>query len=227
MPREMFDRDLQRLEDEMQVMASMVEEMIMDAVQSLKVQDLEGAQRVIEADEAVNEKRFSIEADCLIAIATQQPVASDLRILAAVLLIITELERMGDYAKGIARINLMIGTDPLVKPLIDIPRMAEQVRSMLHQSVQAFVERDVEKACSIPQQDDLVDDLYNQVYRELMTFVISDPRNIDQVNHLLWAAHNLERTADRVTNICERVVFAVTGKMTEMDSENSGLESLA
>jgi phosphate transport system protein len=208
-------------------MAGMVEEMIMDAVQSLKIQDLEGAQRVIDADDAVNEKRFSIEADCLIAIATQQPVASDLRILAAVLLIITELERMGDYAKGIARINLMIGTDPLVKPLIDIPLMAEQVRSMLHQSVEAFVERDVKKARSIPKQDDVVDDLYNEVYRELMTFVISDPKNIDQVNHLLWAAHNLERTADRVTNICERVIFAVTGTMAEMDSESSGLESLA
>ena len=227
MPRETFDRDLQRLEDEMLVMAGMVEEMIMDAVQSLKKQDLEGAQRVIDADDAVNEKRFSIEADCLIAIATQQPVASDLRILAAVLLIITELERMGDYAKGISRINLMIGTDPLIKPLIDIPLMAEQVRSMLHQSVEAFMERDVEKARSIPKQDDVVDDLYNEVYRELMTFVISDPKNIDQVNHLLWAAHNLERTADRVTNICERVIFAVTGTMAEMDSENSGLESLA
>lgn len=227
MPREMFERDLQRLEDEMLSMASMVELMIMDAVQSLKIQDLQSAERVIAADDAINEKRFAIEADCLIAIATQQPVASDLRILAAILLIITELERMGDYAKGIARINLMIGADPLIKPLIDIPRMAEQVRSMLHQSVEAFVERDVEKARAIPPQDDVVDELYNQVYRELMTFVISDPKNIDQANHLLWAAHNLERTADRVINICERVVFAVTGTMAEMDAENSGLESLA
>ena len=227
MPREAFERELQRLEDEMLVMASMVEEAISRSVETLKGRDLEGSRQVIAQDRLINKKRFDIEADCLVAIATQQPMASDLRVLAAILHIITELERIGDYAKGIARINLMIGVEPLVKPLIDIPRMAEQARSMLHQSVDAFVRRDVALARAIPDQDDLVDSLYNQVYRELMTYVIGDPRHIEQTNYLLWVAHNLERTADRVTNICERVVFAVTGKMVEIDSDSAGIESLS
>ena len=226
MVREAFERELQRLEDEMLAMASMVEQAIIESVDSLKKQDVGCAQQLIDADEAINDKRFEIEADCLIAIATQQPMASDLRVLAAILSITSELERMGDYAKGIARITLMIGKEPLLKPLIDIPRMAEQARAMLHQSIQAFVKRDVAWAKVIPDQDDVVDVLYNQVYRELMTFVISDPKHIDQANYLLWAAHNLERTADRVTNICERVIFMVTGRMKEIESDDSGLESL-
>jgi phosphate transport system protein len=227
MPREAFDRELERLETEMLLMAGLVEEAITESVETLRTRDMTGSRRVIAQDRAINEKRFEIEADCLVAIATQQPMATDLRVLAAILHIITELERMGDYAKGIARINLMIGQQPLIKPLIDIPRMAEQARSMLHQAVEAFVRRDVEKARSIPKQDDIIDGLYNQVYRELMTYVIGDPKHIDQANSLLWAAHNLERTGDRVTNICERVVFTVTGEMTEMDSENAGVESIA
>ena len=153
-------------------------------------------------------------------------MASDLRILAAMLHIITELERIGDYAKGVARISLMIGEKPLLKPLIDIPRMALQASSMLHQSLQAFVKRDVELAHAIPSQDEEIDGLYNQVYRELMTYVLSDPRHIEQVNYLLWVAHNLERSADRVTNICERVVFAVTGELVELSSDTAGLESI-
>ena len=226
MPREAFDQELERLEREMLLMAGLVEEAITGSVETLRMRDMIGSQRVIAQDRAINEKRFEIEADCLVAIATQQPMATDLRVLAAILHIITELERMGDYAKGIARINLMIGQQPLIKPLINIPRMAEQARSMLHQAVEAFVRRDVEKARSIPKQDDVIDGLYNQVYRELMTYVIGDPKHIDQANSLLWAAHNLERTGDRVTNICERVVFTVTGEMAEMDSEGSGIESL-
>ena len=226
MPREAFERELQHLEEEMLVLASMVEQAITKSVDSLRDQDLDSARRLVEADEAINEKRFDIEEECMIAIATQQPMASDLRILAAILHITTELERMGDYAKGIARITQMIGKDPLVKPLIDIPRMAEQARLMLHQAMEAFIQRDVERAKVIPDQDDLVDELYNQVYRELMTFVLKDPKNIDQANFLLWAAHNLERTADRVTNICERVIFMVTGRMKEIASDDSGLESL-
>jgi len=147
--------------------------------------------------------------------------------LAAILMLATELERIGDYAKGIARINLMIGEGPLLKPLIDIPRMAEKARTMLHRALDAFIQRDVALARSIPAEDDEVDALYNQVYRELMTFIMANPRNIDQANHLLWVAHNLERAADRVTNICERVIFTVTGKLAEMDVEDKGFESLA
>ena len=226
MPREAFERELQRLEDEVLVMSSLVEEAIIKSVDVLKRRDLVGARRVIDNDLVINRKRFDIEADCMVAIATQQPMASDLRILAAMLHIITELERIGDYAKGVARISLMIGEKPLLKPLIDIPRMALQASSMLHQSLQAFVKRDVELAHAIPSQDEEIDGLYNQVYRELMTYVLSDPRHIEQVNYLLWVAHNLERGADRVTNICERVIFAVTGELVELNSDTAGLESI-
>ena len=227
MPREMFDQELQRLQDEMLAMASMVEEAITASVDALKRRDIEASQQLIAQDRVINRKRFDIEADCLVAIATQQPMASDLRILAAILDIISELERIGDYAKGISRINLMIGEEPLLKPLIDVPNMAEKARSMLHQSLDAFVQRDVELARAIPEQDDDVDALYDQVYRELITYILADPKAIEQANYLLWAAHNLERAADRVTNICERVIFTVTGKMEEMDVENSGLTSIA
>ncbi len=226
MPRQAFERELQRLEDEVLVMSSLVEEAITRSVKVLKRRDLVGARTVIDNDLVINRKRFDIEADCMVAIATQQPMASDLRILAAMLHIITELERIGDYAKGVARISLMIGEEPLLKPLIDIPRMALQASSMLHQSLQAFVKRDVDLARAIPGQDDEIDGLYNQVYRELMTYVMSDPRHIEQVNYLLWVAHNLERSADRVTNICERVVFAVTGELVELNSDTAGLESI-
>jgi phosphate transport system protein len=226
MPREMFDRELHRLQDEVVVLASMVEEAIIESVETLRRRDMEGSRRVIARDRFINEKRFELEADCLVTIATQQPMASDLRTLAAILNIISELERIGDYAKGIGRINLMIGEEPLIKPLIDIPRMASHARDMLHQAVDAFMRRDVALARAVPAQDEVVDGLYEQVYRELMTYVIADPKNIKQANYLLWAAHNLERSADRVTNICERVVFTVTGQMSEMDVENSGLESL-
>jgi phosphate transport system protein len=139
------------------------------------------------------------------------------------------LERIGDYAKGISKINLMIGEEPLIKPLVDLPWMAEKARDMLHRALEAFVKRDVDLACAIPAEDDEVDALYNQVYRELLTLIMADPRTIDQATYLLWAAHNLERAADRVINICERVVFTVTGKLMEMDVEEgaaSCLESL-
>ena len=227
MPRETFDRELQRLQDEILALGSMVENALTESVKVLKQRDMEGSRRLIAGDRLINEKRFAIEADTLVLIATQQPMASDLRVLAAILALAMELERIGDYAKGIARINLMIGEGPLLKPLIDIPRMAEKARDMLHRALDAFIQRDVDLARAIPAEDDEVDALYNQVYRELMTFIMSDPRHIDQANYLLWAAHNLERAADRVTNICERVVFTVTGKMAEMDVENRGLESVS
>jgi len=227
MVRQTFDRELERLQDEILILGSMVEKALMESVASLKRRDMEAARRLIVEDHLINEKRFAIEADALVLIATQQPMASDLRTIAAVLEIATELERMGDYAKGIAKINLMIGEQPLLKPLIDIPRMAEKARDMLHRALDAFVRRDVTLARAIPAEDDEVDALYNQVYRELMTFIMSDPRCIDQANYLLWAAHNLERTADRVTNICERVIFTVTGEMVEIGAESVADAGLA
>jgi len=227
MPRKTFDRELQRLQDETLALGSMVENSITESVEILKRRDMEGSRRLIAQDRLINEKRFAIEADCLVAIATQQPMASDLRVLAAILDITTELERIGDYAKGIARINLMIGEGPLLKPLIDLPRMAEKARAMLHQSLDAFARRDVTLARTIPTGDDEVDGLYDQVYRELITYILADPSVIEQANYLLWVAHNLERAADRVTNICERVIFTVTGEVVELDVENSGVESFS
>jgi len=227
MPREAFERELQRLQDEMLAMASMVGDAITESVEVLKRRDMEGSRRLIAQDRAINEKRFDIEADCLVAIATQQPMASDLRTLAAVLDIAHELERIGDYAKGIAKINLMIGEEPLVKPLVDVPRMAEKARSMLHRALEAFAQRDVELARAIPAEDDEMDDLYNQVYRELITYILADPSTIERANYLLWVAHNLERAADRVTNICERVIFTVTGEVLELDAVEPGDQVVA
>jgi phosphate transport system protein len=198
----------------------MVEQAITDSVEGLRQRDPQEARRLVAWDRTINEKRFAIETDALILVATQQPVAGDLRAIAAVLEIAGELERIGDYAKGINKINVRMGDEPLIKPLIDIPRMAQRARDMLHRSLDAFVQRDVALARTIPADDDEVDALYNQVYRELLTIMMANPRSIDQASFLLWVAHNLERAADRVTNICERVVFTVTGEMTEMDADD-------
>ena len=226
MPRETFERELQRLQDQTMALGSMVEEAIMASTDVLKRRDMEGSRRVIAQDRLVNEKRFAIENDALVLIATQQPMAGDLRTIAAVLDITSELERMGDYAKGIAKINLLIGEGPLLKPLVDVPRMAEKTCDMLHRALDAFARRDTETALAIPTEDDEVDSLYNQVYRELITYILADPRVIEQANYLLWVAHNLERAADRVTNICERVIFTVTGKMVELDVKEPGLSGM-
>jgi phosphate transport system protein len=226
MPRESLDKELQRLEDEILALGSMVENALIESVDALKKRDLEESRRLIAYDRRINEKRFEIEAEALAVIAMQQPVAVDLRVLAAVLDIADELERIGDYAKGIAKINLRIGEGPIVKPLVDIPTMAKKARDILHRALEAFVNRDVDLARALPEEDDEVDYLYNQVYRELMTYILADPTAIAQSNFLLWAAHNLERAADRVTNICERVIFTVTGELVEMDVEDVGLEGM-
>ena len=220
MVRETFERDLQELEDELLMLGSMVGQAIMDSVASLKERDRDEARRIIKQDRELNEKRYALEAKALTLIATQQPMAGDLRTIAAVLSLASELERIGDYAKGIAKINLMMGDEPLLKPLIDVPRMARKTRDMLNGALRAFAQRDIELARSIPPEDDEVDGLYNQVYRELLTYIISDPRTIDQATYLLWVSHNLERAADRVVNICERVIFTVTGKLVEIKGDD-------
>lgn len=230
MPREILDREMQRLQDEILSLGSMVEHAITDSVEALRQRDRQQALKLIAEDRAINRKRFDVEGSALLLVATQQPVAGDLRLIAAVLEIAGELERIGDYAKGISKINLKMGDAPLIKPLVDIPRMAQVARDMLHRSLDAFVQRDVALAKQIPASDDEVDALYNQVYRELLTIMMGNPRAIDQASFLLWAAHNLERAADRVINICERVVFTVTGEMAEMDADdalNAGYEDLA
>lgn len=227
MLRQTFDRELQRLQDDMLVVGRMVEKALVESVEILKRRNLEGARRLIAGDQIINEKRFAIEADCLALIATQQPVASDLRTLAGVLEIITELERIGDYAKGIARIAIMTDQESLLKPLTKISHMAEKTRDMLNRALEAFVQRDVALARAISAEDDEVDALYSQVYRALLSIVMADTGTIDQAAYLLSVAHNLERTSDRVINICERVIFTVTGEMVELDVEEAGIESIS
>src|SRR5688500_8888423 len=218
MLRKTFETEIQQVKDDVLVLGSMVEKAILDSVEALKKRDIKASEILIQEDKEINKKRFEIENKLMVLIATQQPMAHDLRLLASCMEIISELERMGDYAKGIANINIRMGDAPLLKPLIDIPRMAQLGVDMLHHALTAFVNEDVEAARSIPIQDDEVDALYNQVYRELMTFVIQDAKTMERANWLLWVAHNLERVADRVTNICERTVFIVTGEMTEIKS---------
>lgn len=221
MPRKTFETELQQLKDSVLLLGSMVEHSIIDSVEALKKRDLAAAQRILQSDKDINKKRFDIEAQLLILIATQQPMAHDLRLLASCLEIISELERMGDYSKGIANINIRMGDAPLLKPLIDVPRMAQKGADMLHRALTAFVDEDVDAARAIPMEDDEVDALFNQIYRELMTLVIADPTSIERANWLLWTAHNLERFADRVTNICERTVFVVTGHIAEINDTDS------
>ena len=218
MLRKTFENEIQLVKDDVLMLGSMVEQALINSVESLKKRDVKLSEKIFAEDQEINKKRFEIESKLMVLIATQQPMAHDLRLLASCMEIISELERMGDYAKGIANINIRMGDVPLLKPLIDIPRMAQIGVDMLHHALTAFVNEDVEAAQSIPVQDDEVDALYNQVYRELMTFVIQDAKTMERANWLLWVAHNLERVADRVTNICERTVFIVTGEMTEIKS---------
>ena len=220
MIRKTFENELKELKDEILILGSMVEQAILGSVETLKKRDIEAARGILKADRDINGKRFELENKLMVLIATQQPMAHDLRLLASSMEIIGELERMGDYAKGIANINIRMGDEPLLKPLIDVPRMAQKDVDMLHRALTAFVEEDVEAAQAIPIEDDEVDALYNQVYRELMTFVISDPRTMERANWLLWVAHNLERVADRVTNICERTIFIATGELVEIDASD-------
>lgn len=220
MIRKTFESDIQQVKDEVLLLGSMVEHAIIGSVEALKKRDIKAAEKIIAEDKEINKKRFAIENQLMILIATQQPMAHDLRLLASTMEIISELERMGDYAKGIANINVRMGDEKLLKPLIDIPRMAQRGADMLHRALTAFVNEDVEAAKTIPMEDDEVDALYNQIYRELMVFIIEDPKNIERANWLLWVAHNLERVADRVTNICERTIFIATGDLGELKNSD-------
>ncbi len=217
MARETFQRELTDLQGRIVTMSSMVEKAVARAVEALRARDMPAAHKVIAGDAEINRLRFEIEDEALLLIATQQPMASDLRLIAAAIHMSTDLERMGDHAEGIAKICIMNADQPPVKPLIDIPRMAAIAIEMLHAATDAYVSRDLDAARAICERDDEVDALYDQVYRELLTIMIEDPHTIRRATHLLWAAHNLERIADRVTNICERIGFMVTGRMVEMN----------
>jgi phosphate transport system protein len=223
MPRETFDEQIGELQKDLLALGDLVDKAIERSIRSLASRDLELAQQIIDEDILINQAQRDLEEGCLVLIATQQPLASDLRIIIAVSNIAIELERMGDYAKGIAKITLMIGDQPPLKPLIDIPRMAEKGRQLLHQQLDAFIRRDPDSARRLGTEDDEVDDLYDQVYRELLFFMTQDPKTITRATHLLWVAHNLERIADRTTNIGERVVFLVTGQVEELNLERLSL----
>ena len=215
-----LERNLKSLTDGLLVMASMVEQAIHSAVEALKTRNMELAEKVIKDDDYIDHKCVELEEACVEIIATQQPMAVDLRVLVSVLQIIVELERMGDYAEGIAKINIRMGDDSLLKPLVDIPRMADKSTDMLRRSIRAFLSRDADAARQIIKDDDEVDSLYDQVFRELLTFMIEDPRSIQKATYLIWAAHDLERIADRATNIAERVVFTVTGKKEDVGASH-------
>ncbi len=214
--RTAFHKKLREVQDDVLAMVSMVEKATSRSIEALKERDLDKAHEIVADDPKINRKRFDIEEKCVQLIATQQPMASDLRTIICVLNIITEIERIGDHAEGIAKIVVMIGDEPPLKPLIDIPRMAQKVNDMLHRSLDALINRDADAARRIAAEDDEVDNLYDQVFRELLTFMAEDPKTITRATRLIWVAHNLERSADRVTNICERVVYMVTGKMEEI-----------
>jgi phosphate transport system protein len=214
--RETFSKLLRETKDEVISMGSMVEEALGRSVEALKKRDLNAGHQIIADDTKINGKRFYIEEKCKGLIATQQPVASELNSIIAILNIINELERIGDYATGIAKIVIMIGDEPPLKPLIDIPRMCDITIEMIHNSLKAFIENDDKGAIQIVGMDEVVDNIYDQIFRELLTFMMTEPKTINRATHLIWVAHNIERAADRATNICERVVYMVTGKMEEI-----------
>ncbi len=216
MPRTDFDRSLQEIQEELLVLGSMVEKSIDRSVSALKNRDLSLSKIVIDDDDLIDDMRNKIEEKCISVIATQNPMAGDLRTVISVLYIAEELERMGDYAEGIAKISLSIGKEPMLKPLVDIPRMAEKSSKMLSRSLDALVNRDEQLAIQVCRDDSEVDELYNQVYRELLTFMISDPKTIERATYLLWVSHNIERIADRATNISERVLYLITGKIFDI-----------
>lgn len=216
--RSNFESDIRELKDELLTLGSIVEQQILNAVTALEKRDFEGSKKVKEIDGIVNEKRYTIEEKVLIAIATQQPLAHDLRLLASILEIAGELERIGDYAKGIATINIRMGSETLLKPFNKVPKMAAKAVDMLHRSLTAFIEEDAAEARKIPDEDDVVDNYYHKIYEELMNIIILDPTTMAKTNWLIWTAHNLERMADRVTNICERTIFTATGEMKEIRS---------
>ena len=221
MPRETLDRQIHHLQNEVLLLGSMVEQANLEAVDALKRRDNAAARQLYDNDRLINEKRYALENAILILMATQQPMARDLRLMAAFLEVITELERMGDYAKGVAKITMRLGDSPLlINSMRDFSQMVDIGVSMLHRALSAFIAEDAQQAHDIPNEDQQVDALYNHIRIDMVNSMLRDPNpsTIEDANLLMWVAHNLERLADRVTNICERTVFIVTGEMMEMDT---------
>ena len=223
--RETLDSKIRELNDSILELGSIVEQAILGCVNALAERDLDNAKIIYDGDKLINQKRYEIERKALITVATQQPMATDLRRLSSIIDIAGELERIGDYAKGIARIAMRLGDQPPLKKLVDIPKMAQLTTDMLHRALGAFVEMEEEVARAIPLEDDQIDVLYNLVYQDLLERMIADRNNIDQATFHLWVAHNLERAADRVTNICERTIFTVSGELIEFDRSDDESEA--
>jgi phosphate transport system protein len=214
--RETFEKLLRDIKEEVLVMGNMVEQALGRSIEALKKRDLNLGHQIIADDDKINEKRFNIEKKSIELIASQQPGTDDLIIIVGILNIIIELERIGDYAAGIAKIVIMIGDEPPLKPLIDIPRMSEITIGMVHNSLKALIENDSKAALQVIGMDEVVDSINDQIFRELLTFMMTDPKTINRATRLIWVAHNIERAADRATNISERVVYTITGKMEEL-----------
>ena len=217
MARKIFTQKIQNIQDEVLLLGSMVEEAVTRAVLALKNLDRQQAHQIYDEDLAINEKRYAIENGILIVIATQQPMARDLRELAAMLDVTSELERMGDYAKGIAKVVIKLQNLDLKIPMGQIEKMTELAISMLHRALTAFIEEDLQTAAQIPYEDGPVDELYESIYHECVEMMMADPQTVDDANLIMWVGHNLERLADRVTNICERTVFIATGDLIELE----------
>jgi phosphate transport system protein len=215
--RETFDRDLTQLQDDLLRMGALVDDALRRSMEALRARSVDLAEAIIQDDNRIDALHLDLEDRCLRLMATQQPMAKDLRTIAAVWTMTIDLERMGDHAEDIARATKRLAEQPLLKPLIDIPRMAEIVRGMLRDGLDAFVRRDTALAQRMAQKDDEVDHLYSQVFRELLTYMIEDPRNIQRATHLLMVAQALERMGDHATNIAERVIYMVTGTLKELN----------
>jgi len=212
-----FDLQLKALQERLVSLGLMVAHAQEQAVRALAERDGQLAQELIADDQNINRAQHEIEEQCLLLIASQQPVARDLRLIFSIASIASELERMADHAKGIAVIALRLADQPMLKPLIDVPRMAEIGREMLQGELDAFLRGDVDAARALAARDAEIDQLNDQVYRELLMIMMTDPRTITRATYLLWVAHNLERFADRTTNIGERVVFMRTNAIVELD----------
>ncbi len=215
--REAFDRDLHQLQDDLLRLGALVESALDRAIEALRSRSVQVADAVIAADNTIDALHLELEERCLRLMATQQPMAKDLRTIAAVWIMTIDLERMGDHAEDIARIVQRIAEQPLLKPLIDIPRMAELVRGMLRDGLDAFIARDIAQARQMAARDDEIDHVYAQLFRELLTYMLEDPRNIQRATHLLMVAQALERMGDHATNIAERVIYMVTGNLIELN----------
>jgi len=216
MTRTELDQKVHFARDQILLLGSMVEDAMYRSVRALKDHDLDTSQAILENDQSINRKRFETESAVISVFAMQQSTARELRLFASVLDLCHELERIGDYAKGIAVINLRSGGLSLPKILNDIYYMSERALDMFHRALTAFIQEDAEAARTIALEDDIIDALYMQVYVEVVDLVTDNPMNMERANYVLWVAHNLERMADRVTNVCERTVYIATGELGEI-----------